>query len=249
MKLTVLRHARSIFNETGVSDKDCGLSEYGKKQASKLSGNYDVIVCSMMKRCRETLSESNIVYANIFYTPICREFKKDICDYVEGEDETVPETEEELQARVENFKDYLSLIYFNRKILVISHGDFLNRLTGKAVNFENGQMVEVEILDENPQNEVLVNTVHAAPVVEVPAPVEVAPVEVAPVEVAPVEVAPVEAPAPVEVAPVEAPAPVEVAPVEAPAPVEAVVEAPAPVEAVVEAPAPEAPAEPVAETA
>lgn len=167
MKFTVLRHAISVFNETGVSDKDCGLSAAGKEQAKLLTGKYDVVVCSIMKRCRETFAESNIVGDNIFYTEICRELKKDICDYLEGEDESVPETEEQLMRRVANFKDYLCAIYANRKILVISHGDFLNRLTGKAeVAFANAQMVEIEIPQENPDAEIVVLSVGEAPVVE-----------------------------------------------------------------------------------
>lgn len=216
MKLTLVRHAVSIFNETGVSDKDCGLSESGKAQAKLLSGNYDIVVCSVMKRCRETLSESNINGDNVFFTEICRELKKDICDYLEGEDETVAESEEQLQRRVDNFKDYLCTIYCNRKIIVISHGDFLNRLTGKTVEFANGQMVEVEIPDENPENSVSVLEVLPAP--EVPVAVK-APVEVAPEPVAEVaQEAPVAevAPEPVAEAPVEAPMPVAETAQEAP---------------------------------
>lgn len=200
MKFTVLRHAISVFNETGVSDKDCGLSAAGKEQAKLLTGQYDVVVCSIMKRCRETFAESNIVGDNIFYTEICRELKKDICDYLEGEDESVPETEEQLMRRVANFKDYLCAIYANRKILVISHGDFLNRLTGKAeVAFANAQMVEIELPEENPDAEVVVLSVGEAPVVPVEA-----------------SVVPVEAPVLIEEAPVVEQQAVPEAPVEAP---------------------------------
>jgi broad specificity phosphatase PhoE len=200
MKVTCLRHATSIFNETGVSDKDCGLSESGKAQARKLSGQYNVIICSMMKRCRETMYESAIFGDNVFNNWNCREWKKDICDFVGDEDESVAETEEELTARVNVFKEYV-LNFANRgSVLIISHGDFLQRFTGSATSLKNAEMMEYVFGEPAaPVEEVVVAPVEevvAAPVEEAPA----APVEEAPA--APVEEAPAaEVVAPVEEAP------------------------------------------------
>jgi broad specificity phosphatase PhoE len=234
MKVTCLRHAISVFNETGVSDKNCELSESGKVQARKLSGNYDIIICSMMKRCRETLYESAIFGDNVFNNWDCREWKKDICDFVEGEDESVAETEEELLARVKAFKEYV-LRFANRgSVLIVSHGDFLQRFTGSSSSLKNAEMTEYVFGEEAPAA-----VEEAAPA---PAPVEEAAPAPAPVEEAAPAPAPVEeaapAPAPVEEA-APAPAPVEEA-APAPAPVEEAAPAPAPVEEAAPAPVEEA---------
>jgi hypothetical protein len=168
MKFTALRHATSVFNETGVSGKDCELSESGKRQARQLRGNYDVIVCSIMKRCRETLYESSIFAEGVYNTDACREWKKDICDFREGEDETVLETEEELKARVEAFKLYLLTLKKKGSLLLVSHGDFLKVLTGK--NFQNGELAEVELVEDEEVVEPAAEAAPAAPAAAEPAP-------------------------------------------------------------------------------
>jgi hypothetical protein len=134
----------------------------------------------MMKRCRETLYESGIFADNVLNNWECREFKKDICDFVGNEDETIAETEEELMARVETFKMYLREIHRGRSILVISHGDFLNRLSGNTVNLKNAEMAELELSDvyEEPLAEAPVEAVaEAQPVESVEAVAEAQPVE------------------------------------------------------------------------
>ena len=80
MKVTFLRHCRSIFNELKTSEKDCDLSEFGKEQATGLHGKWDIIVCSIMKRTRKTLELSKLEGEKIFYSDLCREVKRDICE-------------------------------------------------------------------------------------------------------------------------------------------------------------------------
>ncbi len=148
MKVTFVRHCRSIFNELKTSEKDCDLSEFGKQQATGLSGRWDAIVCSIMFRTKETLRLSKLESSLIYYTALCREVRRDICDFLEDEDENVKETDEELSVRVERFKAWMKMMFAEskcKKILVISHADFVYELNGKAKYLDNAEMMEIDI--------------------------------------------------------------------------------------------------------
>ena len=144
MKVTFLRHATSIFNELHTSEKDCDLSEAGKKQAADLSGEYDIVFCSIMKRAKQTLALSQIRYTKVNYTHVCREKKTDICDFLPNEDQTKTETEENVEHRIYLLKVMLNQ-YQGKKILVVSHGDFIYQLNGKTKYPENAEFQEIEI--------------------------------------------------------------------------------------------------------
>ena len=145
MKVTLLRHAISIFNELNTSEKDCELSEAGKKQAADLSGSYDIIICSVMTRTKQTLSFSKLTYNELIYNPTCREFKIDICDFLPNEDETKKESIESLQNRSDSFKQMLKDNFSDKNVLVISHRDFLFELNGGTKQLNNAEFQEIEI--------------------------------------------------------------------------------------------------------
>ena len=129
MKVQFLRHAESIFNATGISEKDCNLSEKGVKQAEEVSGYYDIVICSTMKRACSTLDHSNLTYGRLIFTDLCREKKVDICDFYPDEDETQLETEEQLQTRIRAFLYLLkSQASQYQSVLVISHKDFIHAI-------------------------------------------------------------------------------------------------------------------------
>ncbi len=75
MKVTFLRHAESIFNANLTSDKDCELTEKGNQQAHNTQGEYDIVICSILKRACETLEKSQIRYGRVIFTDLCREKK------------------------------------------------------------------------------------------------------------------------------------------------------------------------------
>ena len=132
MEVTFLRHAQSVFNRDLTSEKDCNLTDLGKEQASKLHGDYDVILCSVLRRARQTLQYSNISGKELHFTDLCREVRRDICDFLEFEDETKLETVEEVQKRLEDFKLFLkSKAKKGQRILVISHRDFIHEIGNK----------------------------------------------------------------------------------------------------------------------
>ena len=86
MRVDFLRHAESIFNRDLTSEKDCALTDKGIQQASQVTGEYDIVICSIMKRACQTLENSQITYGRLLFTDLCREKKTTICDYLPHED-------------------------------------------------------------------------------------------------------------------------------------------------------------------
>lgn len=146
MKVAFLRHAISIFNELKTSEKDCELSEAGKKQAQTLEGNYDLVICSIMRRTKQTLAFSNIKYKELIYSATCREFRCDICDFLPHEDEKNLETRNDLDLRVKTFRELLNKYGSQgKRILVVSHGDFIHAINGGTKYPENAEIQEIDI--------------------------------------------------------------------------------------------------------
>jgi broad specificity phosphatase PhoE len=141
MKVQFLRHAESIFNAMGTSEKDCDLTEKGILQASEIKQHYDLVICSTMKRACSTLDHSHLTYGRLIFTDLCREKKVDICDFLPHEDETVLETEEELDKRIRSFLYFLkSQASKHQNILIISHRDFIHAIgKGKQPPPENAE--------------------------------------------------------------------------------------------------------------
>jgi broad specificity phosphatase PhoE len=141
-----IRHAESEFNkkleliggdaEKLLSDlalKDCGLTDVGKEQARRLDEElrdvaFDIVVVSPMCRTQETFQNMPKLYnssAKVYITPLCREYKTDICDFTFDE-EVVFESEMEILNRVASFKDFLyTTIQDSLNVAVITHGDFI----------------------------------------------------------------------------------------------------------------------------
>lgn len=143
MKVTFLRHAESIFNVFLHSEMDCDLSKKGIDQARALEGDYDVIILSCLRRTHQTLLYSRLTAKRILMTHLCREQQKDICDYMCGEDDSHRETEEELALRIDSFKDYLRReVKPGERVLVISHGDFIDCATGRQKYPANAEFID-----------------------------------------------------------------------------------------------------------
>lgn len=146
MKIQVLRHAQSIFNANLTSEKNCDLTDVGRGQAKRLSGHWDYVFCSPMRRTRETLRLSGITNSMLIYTELCREKRSDICDFFEDEDETNKETDEELQERIEQFKLFVKKqVSQFHTVLVVAHGDFIHALGKKTQPYP--QNAEIQTMD------------------------------------------------------------------------------------------------------
>ena len=146
MKVEFLRHAESIFNKHLVSEKDCELTDHGKQQAYDISGDYDVVICSTMKRACQTLDYSNLRYGRLLFTDLCRERKHDICDFLPHEDESQKETDEELNKRIQTFLYFLkSQVSPFQRVLVICHGDFIHTVGKKDQPYP--QYTEIQVFE------------------------------------------------------------------------------------------------------
>ncbi len=131
MSVNLLRHCESVFNKYGRDDINCELTEFGKDQASKLEGSYDLIIVSPLKRCRQTLLYSKINGGKVMFCDLVREYKVDMCDFLEGEC-VIFETEKDLLERVDKFKIMLKQLSADyKKILVVTHGDFIWYMTAR----------------------------------------------------------------------------------------------------------------------
>ncbi len=147
MRVDFLRHAESIFNRDLTSEKDCGLTDKGFQQASKVTGEYDVVICSIMKRACQTLENSQVTYGRLLFTDLCREKKTTICDYLPHEDETVIDTDEQLEQQIKRFIYFLkSQCSTYQRILVVSHGDFIHAVGKRQQPYpENAEIQRHEI--------------------------------------------------------------------------------------------------------
>lgn len=147
MKIDFLRHAESVFNANGTSEKDCDLTEKGVEQASQIEGHYDLVFCSIMKRTCKTLDHSKLRYGRLVFTDLCREKRVDICDFLDYEDETKKESDEELDKRIQVFLSFLKsqATKFN-SVLVISHGDFIHRIGKGQKPYPNNAEIQTHIV-------------------------------------------------------------------------------------------------------
>lgn len=144
MKVHFLRHAESIFNKYLTSEKNCDLTEEGKLQASKLDDEYDIVFCSIMRRTQQTLALSKIKYSHLIGTDLCREKRTDICDFLPHEDETLKESDEDLEKRIKTFIYFLrSQVSPSQSILVVSHGDFMHTLGKKSQPYPKNAEIQV----------------------------------------------------------------------------------------------------------
>lgn len=141
-EIYLLRHAESTFNAGFGDEFNAGLSELGKKQASNLIGNIDLVIVSNLKRTFQTLQESKILYKKLLVSSLCREHRNiSKCDYLPNE---IVQNEEfeHLDLRIKEFKDLLKLLSETYpRILVISHGIFICRFVDRN-NMNNCEFVQ-----------------------------------------------------------------------------------------------------------
>lgn len=133
--ITLIRHAESQFNQSSTNDiSDCDLTFQGTQQAKKLTLKFDLLIISPLKRALDTLQHSNIKYNHIIINHLFREFKINICDFLQTE-EIIYETETELLDRIIQSKKYLQSVEYTN-IGIITHADFIWYFTSYIINNE-----------------------------------------------------------------------------------------------------------------
>jgi len=132
--ITLVRHSQSTHNLYGDKTRDCPLTEHGIKQASTIIGTYDLVICSTLKRARQTLAASQLIYKEVIFTDLCREIRdRNPINLLPEEEASKIDNETRLQitARIEEFRKFLKECSNKfEKIAVISHGVFLGHLSG-----------------------------------------------------------------------------------------------------------------------
>jgi broad specificity phosphatase PhoE len=133
--VTLIRHAESTFNARRELTRDCPITDKGRRQAHDLVGTYDCIICSTMRRTRQTLDASRLVYAEVIFTNLCREIMDgNPVNLYSGETHRV-ETSAQVKTRVTQFKQFLKTIQSKYpRVAVISHRGFLYQLCKVELN-------------------------------------------------------------------------------------------------------------------
>jgi broad specificity phosphatase PhoE len=123
-----IRHGESLHNadpEKYDGIRDPGLSEKGKKQASEISGNSDLIIVSPFKRAQETLKTSKMKSSTIVTSILFREWTVyGASCWMEGENEKeIHETHGDLHKRAEKAWDFIKQRP-ETYITIFAHGVF-----------------------------------------------------------------------------------------------------------------------------
>ena len=143
--LTLIRHGQSTFNAWGSQERDCPLTETGAVSCKNISGAYDLVICSPLRRAQQTLVKSMLSYSEVLFTELCREIKAgNPTDYYIDE-KLENETPEQIQTRITAFKDLVKeLQKKHEKIAIISHSTFLWHFSGSG--FHNAEMRDYKLI-------------------------------------------------------------------------------------------------------
>ena len=130
-----VRHGESLFNkrfrETNEKPHDLinpGLTDDGKLQCKELGNKlknieFDIAIVSPLLRTQETFRYSKLNCKNIITNELCREYKTNECDFLEGEIIKFEE-QKDINERCKLFIDVLHSLS-EKMIIVISHADFI----------------------------------------------------------------------------------------------------------------------------
>ena len=113
---------------------DPKLTNKGRNQAKKVSGHFDVVLCSTLTRAKETLELSNVSYDHAVFSDLVREFRTAKCDFFEHEVELEQETEEELAWRIKKVMEHIASLLCTSpscRILIVGHRMFFKYMMDK----------------------------------------------------------------------------------------------------------------------
>jgi broad specificity phosphatase PhoE len=136
VKIAFIRHAQSRFNAYNDLSPNSSVTEAGKKSCKNITGNYDLVICSTLRRARETLDNSNITYKRVIFTDLCREILDGNTSNLYNGEENASESHEDVMQRISKLKEFImQQPEANQEITntaVISHGCFLFRMIGQG---------------------------------------------------------------------------------------------------------------------
>jgi len=141
--LRVLNCMQTTYDKWNDDTRDTSLTDYGKRCASLLTGQYDVVICSTLRRARQTLDYSQITYGNLIFSDLCREILSIniIPNNLYNGEVQRTETAEGVSLRIQYLTALLiPLLNNNQKILIITHPEIIFKLCNQYVN--SGQSVD-----------------------------------------------------------------------------------------------------------
>lgn len=165
MKIDLIRHAESIYNEKKLlqGQVDCNLSLKGlkdtKDKAKDFPSDFTICFCSPLKRTKQT-AEILVPYLNIIYDRRIMERGLGDWENTPNTDEKqflmkhriIPPNGETFEAFDNRILEFLKMIknnYQTEKVLIITHGGVIYAiqriLEMKVKVIENLQMVTIEI--------------------------------------------------------------------------------------------------------
>lgn len=131
-KIVFLRHAESMWNSCRAPGVDSPLSETGRQQAAAVTGDFDTVIVSPLRRTRDTLTASKITYRRFLVSPCVREVVTDPGDTLDGETYQT-EMINQVHDRIREFRALINALEkTDGRTLVVSHHDFLLILTGES---------------------------------------------------------------------------------------------------------------------
>ncbi len=141
----LLRHAETDNNSSNgtIDEPDADLNTKGEEQARQVTGHYDLVLCSPMRRARRTLQLSQITYKEMEIVEEAREMKCAKSDFKEDEDpEFVLETPEDFSKAVRILKRRIEEVASTgKKILVSTHSFTIAYLTSKNLDGKGGELI------------------------------------------------------------------------------------------------------------
>ena len=177
MKLIIVRHGQTIGNSKKIiqgkmpgklTKKGIEQSKIVGKQLKEKYPKIDLVFCSPLNRCVETLNnileeypiESEILMSNLLEERGFGEWEgteENLIDWEEIDKDSVEnkkmgvESWVDVQKRVELFLEDLKLEDNKETVLIVSHGGpikvMINKITGKdfdSIEVENGKIIELD---------------------------------------------------------------------------------------------------------
>ncbi len=127
--ITIIRHAESYFNVGQYKNpedvRNCRITPNGITQAQNLSGEYDVVICSPLKRAIETYVNSHIKCRKFMVSDLVREIQDaKPLNSIELEP-LMFEKEYDIVKRAKETVDFVHEFQSSDTICIISHACFM----------------------------------------------------------------------------------------------------------------------------
>ena len=136
VKIAFFRHAQSRFNAYNDLSPNSSLTEAGKVSCKNIKGKFDLVICSTLRRARETLDNSNIKYKRVIFTELCREILDGNTSNLYNGEENISESHEDITRRISKLKEFImqqpEVNNETINIAIISHGCFLFKMIGQG---------------------------------------------------------------------------------------------------------------------